>query len=344
MLFYTHLEFIKQNLDWKKANFCTVLCGRIYFLLSRTMTVKSSAQWISQLILLTISSSLSKKKKPTELLPHKKGKKSPKSSRQFLDEIQYPWKQIELVGRLRVQRGNMHYRKWPNKTSRLPLLPFSSGIAWVMLGPARCFFFFFPKLTVACLDLCSRQPSRCVGSTHGLHFLNERTSIYSMAWVPLFCLKTNKRLYVIIFINLLQQSRTLPSLHQDLLPEHNVWSSVVLGLGLQHISVLSSLCVIATVIRLAIIIKFSSEKLRSWPRRASLWEKLFLNSSSCKHWFWRTVALKSNPFLSLSHPFTCNIALQDIRGLKWSLTLALEIYLPACFMAMISWSGEHNYC
>lgn len=160
-----------------------------------------------------------------------------------------------------IRRGNIHYRKWPNKTSFLPLLPFSSGITCVMLGPERCFF-FFPKLTVACLDLCSRQPSRCAGSTHGLHFLNKRASIYSMAWVPLLCLKTNKKLYVIMFINPLQQSRKLSSPHQDLHPKHNVWSSVVLSLGLQHILVLSSLCVIAAVIRLAIIITFSLENLR----------------------------------------------------------------------------------
>lgn len=64
---------------------------------------------------------------------------------------------------------------------------------------------------------------------------------------------------MIMFINILQQSRTLSSPHRDLHPKHNVWSSVVLGLGLQHVLVLSSLSIIAAIIRLAIIIMFSLE-------------------------------------------------------------------------------------
>lgn len=78
----------------------------IFILLSKTVTAKSSNPLIHSAYtytkLLPLKKREKKRKTQTELLPRQKKKKSPKSSRQFLDEIQYPWKLIELVGRLWV--------------------------------------------------------------------------------------------------------------------------------------------------------------------------------------------------------------------------------------------------
>lgn len=86
--------------------------------------------WANPLIL---QSNLIKKKEKG-----RKNQKALKTSRQFLDVIQYPWKLIELVGRLWVHQREKHYRKWPNKAFS-PIAPIfqahrvSNAWTWVLL-------------------------------------------------------------------------------------------------------------------------------------------------------------------------------------------------------------------
>lgn len=194
-----------------------------------------------------------------------------------------------------LQRRNMHYRKWPNKTFLLPLLLFSSGIAWVMLGPKHYFFFSSQNLLLL-VWICAADSRLRVPGLH-MDFISEIKEPLYTAWREFHSFVWRQTrgfmwLCSLISFNSLERCH----LHTKICTQkHNVWSSVVLGLGLQHVLVLSSLSIIAAIIRLAIIITFSLENLRSRPQKLHIVGKMISEQFQL---VLVNIALKSSPFFN----------------------------------------------
>lgn len=134
-----------------------------------------------------------------------------------------------------------------------------------MFGPERCCFFCFFSLTntYCCLSGSVQQTAVSACRLNTWTSFPKWKSLYvqhGMSSTPFVRRRTRGFKWLCSLICLCSLERC--HLHTKICTQsNNVWSSVVLGLGLQHVSVLSSRCVIAAVIRLAIIITFLLWKL-----------------------------------------------------------------------------------